>query len=191
MLGRTAPSRQLIGRVLGAAVAAAADRESADRATVRAFAEAAGGAWDADELAATAVRLALREAPAVPFCAMASEDAEAIALARLLQLPETRIAALLEIALASFYGLGAQRNGWLCHRALPGCADADREALTMAGLDVAGLEADGRLAVVEPQVETDPATWARPWVTVLERALARGFDAAWSSRFPIGPGPGP
>jgi hypothetical protein len=44
--------------------------------------------------------------------------------------------------------------------------------------------------VVEPQVETDPATWARPWVTVLERALARGFDAAWWSRFPIGPGPG-
>jgi DNA-directed RNA polymerase specialized sigma24 family protein len=97
MLRRTAPSRRLIGRVLGAAVAAAADRESAERATVRAFAEAAGGVCDADELAARAVRLALREAPAVPFCAMTSEDAEAIALARLLQLPEGRIAALLDI----------------------------------------------------------------------------------------------
>jgi hypothetical protein len=86
-----------MGRVLGAAVAAAADRDSAERATVRAFAEAGGSAWDADELAATAVCLALREAPAFPFCAMGAEDAEAIALARLLQLPETRIAALLDI----------------------------------------------------------------------------------------------
>jgi len=51
---------KLIGRVLAAAVAAAVNRESAERATVRSFAEAAGGTWDADELAATAVRLALR-----------------------------------------------------------------------------------------------------------------------------------
>jgi hypothetical protein len=91
-------------------------------------------------------------------------------------------------ALASFYGLGARRNGWLCHRALPGCAEADREALAAAGLDVASLEADGRMAVVEPPLETDPETWPRAWVAVLERALARGFDAVWWSRFPIGPG---
>jgi hypothetical protein len=90
-------------------------------------------------------------------------------------------------ALASFYGLGARRNGWLFHRSLPGNADADRAALTAAGLDVAGLEADGRLVVAEPPPETDPRRWARRWVPVLEEALERGFDAAWFSRFPIGP----
>jgi hypothetical protein len=90
-------------------------------------------------------------------------------------------------ALASFYGLGARRNGWLFHRALPGQADADRAGLTAAGLDVAALEADGRLVVAEPPPETDPARWAKRWVPVLEEALERGFDAAWFSRFPIGP----
>ena len=90
-------------------------------------------------------------------------------------------------ALASFYGLGARRNGWLFHRALPGRADADRAALTSAGLDVAGLEAAGRLVVDEPPLESDPQRWAQPWVPLAEQALARGFEAAWFSRFPIGP----
>ena len=90
-------------------------------------------------------------------------------------------------ALASFYGLGARRNGWLFHRALPGRADADRAALTGAGLDVAALEAAGRLAVDEPPLESDPQRWAQPWVPLAEQALARGFEAAWFSRFPIGP----
>ena len=90
-------------------------------------------------------------------------------------------------ALASFYGLGASRNGWLFHRALPGHAHADRAALTDAGLDVAGLEADERLVVADPPLETDPRVWARRWLPALEQALARGFDAAWFSRFPIGP----
>jgi hypothetical protein len=90
-------------------------------------------------------------------------------------------------ALASFYGLGARRNGLLFHRALPGRGDADRAGLTAAGLDVAALEADGRLVVAEPPQETDPARWAQPWVPVVEDALARGFDAVWFSRFPIGP----
>lgn len=88
-------------------------------------------------------------------------------------------------ALASFYGLGARRNGWLFHRALPGCGDADRAALANAGLDVAALEADGRLVVAEPAPETDPDTWALTYVPLLERALERGFGAAWFSRFPI------
>lgn len=91
-------------------------------------------------------------------------------------------------ALASFYGLGARRNGWLFHRALPGAADADRAALARAGLDVAALEAEGRMVVQDPPLETDPERWARPWVPVLDRALARGFEAVWFSRFPIGPG---
>lgn len=90
-------------------------------------------------------------------------------------------------ALASFYGLGAGRNGWLFHRALPGQADADRAALSSAGLDVAALEADGRMVVADPPLDADPERWAKPWVPVLEDALARGFDAAWFSRFPIGP----
>lgn len=90
-------------------------------------------------------------------------------------------------ALASFYGLGARRNGLLFHRALPGQADADRAALTAAGLDVAALEAGERLVVAEPPPETDAERWARRWVPVLEGALARGFDAVWFSRFPIGP----
>ena len=47
--------------------------------------------------------------------------------------------------LASFYALGAQRNGWLFHRSISGEADADRQALTDAGLDVAGLEAQRRM----------------------------------------------
>ena len=90
-------------------------------------------------------------------------------------------------ALASFYGLGARRNGWLFHRALPGNAEADRAALTAAGLDVAALEAAGRMVVAEPPPETDPERWAMRWLPVLEQALQRGFDAAWFSRFPIGP----
>ena len=46
--------------------------------------------------------------------------------------------------LASFYALGAKRNGWLFHRSLAGHAAADRAALTAAGLDVRG--ARGRRA---------------------------------------------
>ena len=90
-------------------------------------------------------------------------------------------------ALASFYGLGARRNGLLFHRALPGHGEADRAGLTAAGLDVAALEGTGRLVVAEPPQETDPERWARPWVPVVEDALEHGFDAVWFSRFPIGP----
>ena len=88
-------------------------------------------------------------------------------------------------ALASFYGLGARRNGWLFHRALPGRADQDRAALARAGLDVEALEAANRLVIAEPPLETDPEHWAQAWVPTLEEALTRGFDAAWFSRYPI------
>jgi hypothetical protein len=90
-------------------------------------------------------------------------------------------------ALASFYGLGARRNGLLFHRALPGRAAADRAGLAAAGLDVAALESEERLVVVEPPVEADAESWALRWVPVVQDALARGFDAVWFSRFPIGP----
>jgi hypothetical protein len=89
-------------------------------------------------------------------------------------------------ALASFYGLGARRNGWLFHRSLPGRVDADRALLAEAGLEVAALEADGRLVIAEPALESDPAGWALRYVPLIDEALERGFDAAWFSRYPIG-----
>jgi DcmR-like sensory protein len=89
--------------------------------------------------------------------------------------------------LASFYALGAKRNGWLFHRSLRGRADADREALTGAGLDVAALERDGRMVVREIDLDITVQDYVHAWEPELEAALARGFDAAWWARFPIGP----
>src|SRR4051795_6222048 len=63
-------------------------------------------------------------------------------------------------ALASFYALGLRRNGWLFHRALPGQAEADREALTGAGLPVAELESEGRFEVSEQPISEPPESWA-------------------------------
>jgi DNA-directed RNA polymerase specialized sigma24 family protein len=100
VLPRRVPSPRLIGRVLAAARAATDDGEVAERVTVRVFADAGERACDGDELAAWAVRLALRESPAAAFAAVAAEDAEAIALARLVGLPDVRIAALLGISRA-------------------------------------------------------------------------------------------
>jgi len=90
-------------------------------------------------------------------------------------------------ALASFYALGLRRGGWLFHRSLPGQAEADRDALTAAGLEVAQLEREGRFELCELPVTDPPETWAQPWVPVVDRQLERGFEAVWWSRFPIGP----
>jgi hypothetical protein len=90
-------------------------------------------------------------------------------------------------ALASFYLLGLRRNGWLFHRALPGKAGEDRAALEAAGLPVSELEREGRFELCELPIEDPPETWAQPYVPVVERELARGFDAVWWSRFPVGP----
>ncbi len=89
--------------------------------------------------------------------------------------------------LASFYSLGASRNGWLVHGSLPGQADADRRRITEAGLDVAGLEAAGRLAVSELDLSVSPDEWVKPWSSRLEERLTLGFDAMWFARWPIGP----
>jgi DNA-directed RNA polymerase specialized sigma24 family protein len=91
------PSESTIARVFGAAVAAAADRRAAEEATLRVFAAEGRGETDADRLAATAVCLAVRAAPAPAFAAMAPPDAEAVALARLLGLKEGGIAAVLGV----------------------------------------------------------------------------------------------
>jgi hypothetical protein len=88
--------------------------------------------------------------------------------------------------LASFYALGAERGGWLVHRALPGNADAERLALSAAGLDVAGLEADERLVVSELDPELPSASYGRAWEPAFQRALDRGFSAMWYSRFAVG-----
>jgi hypothetical protein len=90
-------------------------------------------------------------------------------------------------ALASFYALGLRRNGWLFHRALPGQGEADRLALTAAGLPVERLEAEERFEICELPITEPPETWAQPWVPVVESRIDSGFDAVWWSRFPIGP----
>ncbi len=89
--------------------------------------------------------------------------------------------------LASFYALGAKRNGWLFHRTLEGHTDADRAALTAAGLDVAGLEADGRMVISEIDLDITVQDYVHAWEPQMEAALASGFSAAWWARFPIGP----
>jgi hypothetical protein len=88
--------------------------------------------------------------------------------------------------LASFFALGVRRGGWLAHRALPGDADRERALLTEAGLDVAGLEADGRMVIVEMDFSVPPDESARPWVKELDGALARGLTGLWYGRFPVG-----
>jgi MEDS: MEthanogen/methylotroph, DcmR Sensory domain len=89
--------------------------------------------------------------------------------------------------LASFYALGAKRNGWLFHRSLQGRVEADRAALKTAGLDVAALEAAGRMVFSEISPDITVEDYVHAWEPELEAALARGFDAAWWARFPIGP----
>jgi hypothetical protein len=90
-------------------------------------------------------------------------------------------------ALAAFYALGAKRNGWLYHRSLAGRAGADRAALTAAGLDVAALEAQGRMVFSELQPWVGVEEYVHSWDARMEAALAGGFDAVWCSRFPVGP----
>ncbi len=89
--------------------------------------------------------------------------------------------------LASFYTLGASRNGWLVHGSLPGEAQADRRRLEEAGLDVDALEARGQLAVLELDLTVSPDEWVKPWSSLLDERLRSGFDALWFARFPIGP----
>jgi hypothetical protein len=90
------PDDAQIARVYSAAVAAAADRDTAADATVRVFSAAVED--DAEQLAAAAVRLALRARPAPAFARMRLADAEAVALCRLLRLDVGRVAALLGVA---------------------------------------------------------------------------------------------
>jgi hypothetical protein len=90
--------------------------------------------------------------------------------------------------LASFYALAVARGGWLAHRSLPGGADRERAVLTDAGCDVARLEADGQMVVVEMDFSAPPENSARPWEPLLDDALERGHTGLWYARFPVGGG---
>ena len=90
-------------------------------------------------------------------------------------------------ALASFYALGAKRNGWLYYRALEGRLGEDRAALIAAGLDVPALEASGRMVCSEMRPDITVDEYVNGWEAELQDALSRGFDAAWCARFPVGP----
>jgi MEDS: MEthanogen/methylotroph, DcmR Sensory domain len=87
--------------------------------------------------------------------------------------------------LVSFYALGYRRGGWLAHRALPGEADRERELLTDAGLDVAALEAEDRMVVVEMDYDAPSEGSAEPWHEALDAALARGCTGLWYARSPV------
>lgn len=93
----------------------------------------------------------------------------------------------LPAVLASFYALGARRNGWLWFGSLPGESASDRADLIAAGLDVGGLEARGQLAITELDLSVEPAAFVAPWVIRVRQALADGYDALWFARFPIEP----
>src|SRR3954468_19998910 len=92
-------------------------------------------------------------------------------------------------ALASFYALGAKRNGWLYHRSLGARVGAARPPLTAAGLDVAALEAAGRLVFSEMEPDISVEDYVLSWEDEMQAALGRGFEAVWCARFPVGPSP--
>src|SRR5262249_60639405 len=72
-------------------------------------------------------------------------------------------------------------------RSLAGPAEQDRDMLPAAGLDVAALEAAGRMVIDEIDLSITVEDYVHAWEPQLQAALARGFDAAWWARFPIGP----
>jgi len=84
---------------------------------------------------------------------------------------------------ASFYTLGVKRGGWLVHRSIE--PERDREALTGAGLDVPGLEADRRLALEEIRRGEPPEQLPRRLDADFDDALTRGLSALWSSHTPV------
>jgi MEDS: MEthanogen/methylotroph, DcmR Sensory domain len=97
-----------------------------------------------------------------------------------------RSAAEFAPVVASFYSLGAKRGAWLAHRSVE--VDDDRSALTEAGLDVAGLESDGRLVIEQLNLDEPPDALPRRLEAGFDAALDRGLTGLWSSHSPVGPG---
>jgi MEDS: MEthanogen/methylotroph, DcmR Sensory domain len=97
-----------------------------------------------------------------------------------------RSAAEFAPVVASFYSLGAKRGAWLAHRSVE--VDDDRQALTDAGLDVAGLESEGRLVVEQINFDEPPEALPQRLEAGFDAALERGLTALWSSHSPVGPG---
>jgi hypothetical protein len=85
---------------------------------------------------------------------------------------------------ASFYSLGAKRGGFLAHRAVE--VDRDREALTEAGLDVAGLESENQLVIEQIDLDEPPDRLPERLEAAFDDALGRGFTGLWSSHSPVG-----
>lgn len=88
--------------------------------------------------------------------------------------------------LASFYALGAKRDAWLVHRALPGTSAADRDKLRAEGLDVDALERDGQFVIAEMDPGLTPDQYGEKWTRQLEAALAEGRSGMWYSRSAAG-----
>jgi hypothetical protein len=86
---------------------------------------------------------------------------------------------------ASFYSLGARRGGWLVHRSVE--PEQDREALSGAGLDVPGLEAERRLALEQIRPTEPPEHLPRRLDAGFEEAVSRGLSTLWSSHSPVRP----
>jgi hypothetical protein len=84
---------------------------------------------------------------------------------------------------ASFYTLGAKRGGWLVHRSVE--PERDREALTGAGLDVPGLEAERRLALEQIRLSEPPEQLPQRLDAAFDEALSRGLSTLWSSHTPV------
>jgi MEDS: MEthanogen/methylotroph, DcmR Sensory domain len=84
---------------------------------------------------------------------------------------------------ASFYELGAKRGGWLVHRSIE--PERDREALSGAGLDVAGLEAERKLALEQIRLSEPPEQLPRRLDPAFDEALTRGLSTLWSSHSPV------
>jgi MEDS: MEthanogen/methylotroph, DcmR Sensory domain len=89
--------------------------------------------------------------------------------------------------LASFYALGAKRQGYLVHRCVQGQRDQDRRRLQAEGVDVEQLEREERFSIVELGAGEAPQTSPERFQAVLRQALSRGCSAMWYARFAVGP----
>ena len=89
--------------------------------------------------------------------------------------------------LASFYALGAQRNGWLFHRSLRAGPAPTGARSPPPGSTWPPSRSSSAWRSARSRSTSRPRSGSASWEPELDGALARGFDAAWWARFPIGP----